>query len=69
MASRPSSSLEAYRRKRDFRRTPEPTARKGRGHREPRFVIQKHDATSLHYDFRLEADGVLKSWRCRRAHL
>jgi DNA ligase D-like protein (predicted 3'-phosphoesterase) len=58
-------SLRTYRSKRDSRRTPEPTgARKGRRgrRRHPMFVIQKHDASSLHYDFRLEADGVLKSW-------
>lgn len=56
--------LERYRSKRDFGRTPEPSGR--RRHRrwrgEPRFVIQKHAAGSLHYDLRLEADGVLKSW-------
>src|ERR687887_1458840 len=56
-------ALRAYREKRDFRRSPEPSRTRGRGHKkEPRFVIQKHDASSLHYDFRLEADGVLKSW-------
>ena len=56
--------LDEYRRKRDFRRTPEPGAgrRRSRRGREPIFVIQKHAATSLHYDFRLEVDGVLKSW-------
>src|SRR6266496_4075799 len=59
-------SLRAYRSKRDPRRTPEPSGerrrpRRGRrGH--PIFVIQKHRASALHYDFRLEADGVLKSW-------
>jgi DNA ligase D-like protein (predicted 3'-phosphoesterase) len=53
--------LEEYRRKRDLRGSPEPAGgRRRRG--EPRFVIQKHDARSLHYDFRLEAGGVLKSW-------
>ena len=54
-------SLEEYRRKRDLRRTPEPSGGRRRGTK-PRFVIQKHDATALHYDFRLEAAGVLKSW-------
>src|SRR5919108_1473432 len=56
-------ALRAYREKRDFRRSPEPSGTRGRGRKkEPQFVVQKHDATSLHYDFRLEADGVLKSW-------
>ena len=55
--------LADYEAKRDFRRTAEPKG-KGRARRKgaPLFVIQKHDATSLHYDFRIEADGVLKSW-------
>jgi DNA ligase D-like protein (predicted 3'-phosphoesterase) len=56
------SRLEEYRRKRDFGMTPEPGGRRGRRGKAPRFVIQKHDATALHYDFRLEAAGVLKSW-------
>ena len=57
------SSLERYRAKRDFSRTDEPegATRKG-GTSDRRYLIQKHDATRLHYDFRLELDGTLKSW-------
>lgn len=56
--------LAEYRRKRRFRRTPEPAgkATKRRPAGKLAFVIQKHDATRLHYDLRLEHDGVLKSW-------
>jgi bifunctional non-homologous end joining protein LigD len=56
-------SLQAYSRKRDFSRTAEPrgAARKSRK-QSHRFVIQKHDASRLHYDFRLEVGGTLKSW-------
>ena len=59
------TALEEYRRKRDFQKTPEPApkVRMGRGEF---FVIQKHDATRLHYDLRLEHDGVLPSWAVPR---
>ncbi|MGE3746261.1 MAG: DNA ligase D [Sphingomonadaceae bacterium] len=53
--------LAAYNAKRDFSRTREPRGKRGRASGK-RFIVQKHDATRLHYDFRLELDGVLKSW-------
>lgn len=62
---KPGSSLDAYHAKRHFDETPEPrgrkTRRKGRG-----YAIQMHDARRLHYDLRLELDGVLKSWAITR---
>ncbi len=54
--------LKKYKEKRDFNKSPEPEARKKSGSDALNFVIQKHNATNLHYDFRLEVDGVLKSW-------
>jgi len=62
------NTLSEYERKRNFSKTREPsgkakTKRKGKAKRShPRFAIQKHSATSEHYDLRLEVDGVLASW-------
>src|SRR6186713_3510643 len=58
-------ALEEYRRKRDFQKTPEPPPVKTRT-RKLSYLIQKHDATRLHYDFRLELDGVFLSWAVTR---
>jgi bifunctional non-homologous end joining protein LigD len=54
--------LKDYRAKRDFKRTPEPADGGARADKALTFVIQKHDARNLHYDFRLELQGTLKSW-------
>src|SRR5271166_5027030 len=60
-------ALEQYRAKRNFSTTPEPKPKVARkADRGDSFVVQKHDARRLHYDFRLELDGVLKSWAVTR---
>ncbi len=61
MAKRAALDIETYNRKRDFSKTGEPKGRKLKGKGDS-FVVQKHDASRLHWDFRLEMDGVLKSW-------
>ena len=60
MAKRPLD-IATYNQKRDFKKTAEPKGRKLKGQGDS-FVVQKHDASRLHWDFRLELDGVLKSW-------
>jgi DNA ligase D-like protein (predicted 3'-phosphoesterase) len=60
-----NEKLEKYNQKRDFARTPEPDDQSidfSWAKQRPIFVIQKHDASTLHYDFRIEDEGVLKSW-------
>ena len=59
--ARSKLDIETYNRKRDFSKTAEPKGRKLKGKGDS-FVVQKHDASRLHWDFRLELDGVLKSW-------
>ncbi|MCL6683430.1 DNA ligase D [Sphingomonas alba] len=61
MARKVPLDIETYNKKRDFSKTKEPRGRKLKG-RGDSFVVQKHDASRLHWDFRLELDGVLKSW-------
>jgi len=58
--------LSSYRAKRDFTKTAEPVGSRLAPATRGRFVIQKHDATRLHYDLRLELDGVFKSWAVTR---
>src|SRR5687767_5816203 len=55
-------SLTKYKQKRKFSETPEPEAKKATGKGALKFVVQRHAASRLHYDFRLEMEGVLKSW-------
>jgi bifunctional non-homologous end joining protein LigD len=57
-----SDPLAEYNKKRDFKKTAEPAGKRAWSEGGNRFIVQKHDATRLHWDFRLEADGVLKSW-------
>jgi bifunctional non-homologous end joining protein LigD len=56
------AELREYKRKRDPKKTPEPFGAKERNAKEPIFVVQRHDARALHYDFRLERNGALASW-------
>jgi bifunctional non-homologous end joining protein LigD len=62
LTPRAEAKLKEYRRKRDFSQTPEPRGGRARAARKLAYVIQKHAASHLHYDLRLELDGVMKSW-------
>src|SRR5690606_5031685 len=64
MASKSQDLLRDYKAKRNFAKTQEPAGAAPKSGKTARgaFVVQKHDATRLHYDFRIELDGVLKSW-------
>src|SRR4051812_14472381 len=63
MATKADTLLKEYKAKRDFAKTQEPSGDTSAAPKEQlTFVVQKHDATRLHYDFRIELDGVLKSW-------
>jgi bifunctional non-homologous end joining protein LigD len=64
MPTKSTASLDEYQSKRDFSKTKEPSGKTARSRKSTalRFLVQKHDATRLHYDFRIELDGVLKSW-------
>ncbi len=55
-------SLKQYKQKRDVKKSGEPSAKTKKSSKKKIFVIQKHHATNLHYDFRIEMNGVLKSW-------
>ncbi|HMM96418.1 DNA polymerase ligase N-terminal domain-containing protein [Phycicoccus sp.] len=59
---RSDETLGEYRDKRDFRRTGEPSGSRGRRRKEPVFVVQRHDASSLHFDVRIQVGDVLVSW-------
>src|SRR4051812_34327347 len=69
MAKKAADPLATYNRKRDFAKTAEPAGKIGAAkgaHAPALFMVQKHDATRLHYDFRIEMDGVMKSWAVTR---